>query len=613
VNITAYGLTLGILLALPILEEAAEMPVLGWIPPIAQISQNEEARKVGSAVTINDSRALPFAPADPSKGILLKLNEVQSNLDYSAKSAPIANDGTVPDDELLIGKVLKLSRHSIKFANAGVPVKTARFRASGGTANFSLLSPSNVLATNVISAAGRTFYIDFVSGNDSNSGTSKTTPWKHVKGMQGCMSVCNSISLAAHDQIVFKGGVTWTRSFPWIFSGGSAYADVIYTSDRTWFSGGSFTQPTFDDGHANPGGVGMANATGIGFITINDLKWINCGFSRVANASKCLVFTDTHDITITNSTFATESWISIYFVFASPGSYSNFTWTGNDFSHTSGAVWFASAQANTSMHNVTYNSNSFHDFASQIGGGVHGDGALHYFSVPSSDPTQYVDGLTFCNNHFYGDFRRGYGTDGAMTGFFFSEGSISGTICNNDMSYSPTNVNMFDGILVMRGAGNSHPSVVGIYNNSIAAMGANAMSSAIHMDSIGLGSKITIKNNIISAPQYCMYFEDSETGAAVTSDYNLLNCSSGQLAFPGSPVPSFKSYRQWQALGWDAHSVIGSDPKWVAAPGNENLKPGSPAINAGVNLSGLGIASINSDAIGKMRSSTGRWTMGAYQ
>lgn len=192
---------------------------------------------------------------------------------------------------------------------------------------------------------------------------------------------------------------------------------ITYTTDHTWFAGSSYSQPTFDDGHANPGSTGMVSDSGVGFITLNDLRFVNCGNASAANSNKCLVFENGHDLTFTNNTFSTESWISIYTPMTSPASRSNFVLTGNDFSHTSGAWWLTNNQANTSEHNITYNHNTFHDYSDQIGGGVHGDGAFHYFSVPAGDGTQFVDKVTFCDNRFYGDFSRSFGSSGGMTAF----------------------------------------------------------------------------------------------------------------------------------------------------------------------------------------------------
>jgi len=341
-----------------------------------------------------------------------------------------------------------------------------------------------------------TYYVDFVGGSDSNNGTSKATPWKRTKGMAGCTGTCATTTLQAGDTVVFKGGVTWTASYPWTFSTGSSSAMVTYTPDRTWYTGSSYSQPVFNDQGANPGATGMANLTSGGYVTLNDLKFINCGTAGVSNSNKCLVFTNSHDITITNSTFSTQSWISIYVVFTTGGSYNNFIFTGNDFSGTSGAVWMATAATSASVRNFTYTGNTFHDFSTQIGDDVHGDGALHWLTVPAGDSTQYLDGLKFCNNRFYGDFRRSFGATGAMTGFIFLEGNASGVICNNDMSFSPAQASMFDGLIVLEGENSSRATSIEIYNNSMVQSGTNAMSAAVHVS--GNYKNVILKNNIIS-------------------------------------------------------------------------------------------------------------------
>ena len=155
---------------------------------------------------------------------------------------------------------------------------------------------------------------------------------------------------------------------------------------------------------------------------------------------------------------------------------------------------------------------------------------------------------------------------------------------------------------------NTHASTLNIYNNSLGALGTNAMSAGMLMRNIGSGSSITIKNNIVSAPTFCVSLEDAASVSATTSDYNAFNCSSGSLYANG-----FQTYAQWRALGFDTHGVLGSDPSWVGAPGNENLNAGSSAINAGVNLSSLGIPALNSDKVGTPRPSTGAWDIGAFK
>src|SRR6266849_6576900 len=61
--------------------------------------------------------------------------------------------------------------------------------------------------------SGRTFYIDYAGGSNSNAGT-KASPWKTHTYMQ-TGSACTGSGSApgyshqAGDQFIFKGGVTW--------------------------------------------------------------------------------------------------------------------------------------------------------------------------------------------------------------------------------------------------------------------------------------------------------------------------------------------------------------------------------------------------------------------
>lgn len=452
---------------------------------------------------------------------------------------------------------------------------------------------------------GATYYIDSAGGADTNNGTSTNSPWKHVKGMTGCSNVCSSTTLAGGDKVIFKGGVTWTSSFPWTIVGGSS-SNITYTTDHSWYAGSSWSQPVFDDGNANPGATGMANMSGTGFVTLNDFTWTKCGVQGAPDMSnKCLVFENTHDITITNSVFTTYAWISIYFLLDSAGTYSNFTVTGNDFSGTSGAIWMASAQPSTVAANFIYNNNVFHDFSSQIGNGTHGDGSLHYFSTHTSG--EYLDGFQFISNRFYGDFRRSAGSDGAMTGMIYLEGAVkNGVIANNDMSFSPVQASMFQGLIVLSTGCATTGCGVGIYNNTLVNIGTNAMSDGIDLFYY---PNVTVKNNIVYGMQYPTYVQDSTSTTGYSSDYNLYSGTSGELIYGGS----FQSYATWQAGGRDVHGSLGTTPSFVSAPGNERLNAGSAGIGLGTNLTSLGIAALNVDLAGVARPATGAWDVGAFQ
>jgi len=197
-----------------------------------------------------------------------------------------------------------------------------------------------------------------------------------------------------------------------------------------------------------------------------------------------------------------------------------------------------------------------------------------------------------------------------MTAFFFDENTISGTICNNDFSFSPVQASMFNSLVAVGRNSTSGPAMsLAIYNNSLVDAGVNAMSAAINAAGFLAGDSLILENNIASGMTNCVYAQDSGSATALSSDYNLWNCSSGQNKL----VNTYYSYSQWQGQGNDTHGVLGKDPSWVAAPGNEHLSSFSPAIGRGRNLSSLGIPSLDSDAAGLARPASGAWDIGAFE
>jgi hypothetical protein len=459
-----------------------------------------------------------------------------------------------------------------------------------------------------------TYYVDFVGGSDSNAGTSTSTAWKRIKGMTGVTGTAASANIAGGDAIVFKGGVTWTKSWPWVVVGGSS-SMVTYTTDRTWYAGSAWIQPVFDQEAAGTryNVNAMMSKAGSGWVTINDLKFYRCGVLGVITQAACMYFIRTHNMAITNNTFDSRTWFAIFFNFDAPGAYGNFTIRGNDFSKTTSAVWFASSAAGAHESNLTYTNNTIHDFAPMLGcsnsqgscagGGAHGDGFLHYYSVPYEDATQYLDGFTFCNNRSYGDFTRGMGSDHNedMTAFLYQEGAIkNGLICNNEIGWFPYKNSagasyIFEAVIDIRDHGNPSNGTMYIVNNTIAGdKASNSGGSAIMVEGPGRGS-VVIKNNIFMTGTYCLW-SDTSIPINVTTDYNLRWCPNGNLTFTA-----------------DGGHSIGSmvDPLFVANPGNLQITASSPAIGAGTNLSGLGFSVLNSARNGVARGT--RWDIGAYQ
>ena len=107
-----------------------------------------------------------------------------------------------------------------------------------------------LLACFVISGASASTYYVSANGVDTNSGTSKSSPWLHAPGMTGCSSVCASTSPKAGDQFIFRGGDVWHYSagspvgLPWTWNRSGSSGNPIYVGvDQSWYAGGSWSRP----------------------------------------------------------------------------------------------------------------------------------------------------------------------------------------------------------------------------------------------------------------------------------------------------------------------------------------------------------------------------------
>lgn len=127
------------------------------------------------------------------------------------------------------------------------------------------------------------YYVDFETGDDSNSGTSRETPWKYSPGM-GPFS--GAYTPAPGDQIIFKGGVVWTNGIYLDGYNGTASSNIVFRSTADWYSGSSYSRPVLDMQGLNvPQGL-SPHATSQGnvvwtssssYVTIADLEirnWI---------------------------------------------------------------------------------------------------------------------------------------------------------------------------------------------------------------------------------------------------------------------------------------------------------------------------------------------------
>ena len=137
-----------------------------------------------------------------------------------------------------------------------------------------------------------------------------------------------------------------------------------------------------------------------------------------------------------------------------------------------------------------------------------------------------------------------------------------------------------------------------IYNNTFCLTGGTAIN-------FGKGDcTYRIKNNIFTGGT--AMFRSYATGSSLVSDHNIFfGLSASQPFSSGTDGNAHaKTFAQWQALGWDADSVV-ADPR--LDPDTFAIGEGSPAIGAGADLS----AFFATDAAGALRSTP--WDIGAFR
>jgi PKD repeat protein len=124
----------------------------------------------------------------------------------------------------------------------------------------------------------------------------------------------------------------------------------------------------------------------------------------------------------------------------------------------------------------------------------------------------------------------------------------------------------------------------------------------------------TFSNNIFSGSAVCLDLQPAyaPTNAILplASDNNIFY-TAGTIAKVSSVVNPdvYLNWAGWRALGYDMHSLTKAPLFVSAATGNFSLQTNSPAIGAGANL----YPTITGDASGRRRSTTGPWTIGAFE
>jgi hypothetical protein len=254
------------------------------------------------------------------------------------------------------------------------------------------------------------------------------------------------------------------------------------------------------------------------------------------------------------------------------------------------------------LTNLSVYNNNIHDWYKwwDTANAYHMNG-MHIYAVHTNT---YIDNISVYNNYIHGDWgqtikpKDTYGNH--ITAWIFMEGGgglglTNGKYYNNvlvaDHGDSPSTG--FLGVYESMGAQ--------IYNNTIIGMNGGG---AIQFNK---GGEI-VKNNLIYNVSTYISFDNTIKNPAEV-DYNLYYGGTTTRMFQTSSQVYVKNdFTGWKALGWDANGVVGN-PNLSPA---YHLTPGTIAVGKGINLTSLGITSLNADKEGKARPSTGPWAIGAF-
>ncbi|MES2694376.1 MAG: immunoglobulin domain-containing protein, partial [Verrucomicrobiota bacterium] len=141
-----------------------------------------------------------------------------------------------------------------------------------------LLRGALLLATLVCRLSAATYYVDYSSGSDTNTGTSTATAWKHCPGDSAATGAASMMSLVPGDTVSFKGGVSYVLTgatgiaLRWNGASGSL---IVYdgNSANTWGSG----RATFTDNRGASSITAFSAANAVSHLTFKNLEFAGIG------------------------------------------------------------------------------------------------------------------------------------------------------------------------------------------------------------------------------------------------------------------------------------------------------------------------------------------------
>jgi len=206
-----------------------------------------------------------------------------------------------------------------------------------------------------------------------------------------------------------------------------------------------------------------------------------------------------------------------------------------------------------------------------------GDGQCGIYS------SQGTSGNVYSGNYIHNNGRRGSNFDHGLY------------LCGND-EMIVNNVVFANAAHGLQIAGYTTVNNMAVCNNVFAYNGGNGIVLWQALNGVDIQNNIMFKNGHAGIGSWDAH------GSGVTVDHNLsFGNASGDFNFTDGGSD----------FSYDLGAAIHADPLLInggAARFDSHLRHGSPAIQAGVNLS----SSFNTDRAGKRRPSSGAWDLGAY-
>jgi hypothetical protein len=469
--------------------------------------------------------------------------------------------------------------------------------------------------TSPIPAFYNTYYVDYDAGNDSNNGTSTSTPWKFAPGMYGWTG---SVTLSAGDVVVLKGGVTWsftagttslwTIPTPAItIMGGQRCGQtgsVSCNSGVAWGSG----YPVLDGLNTNGDRMGI-EISSKRFVTIDGirlyrLEWCSC---PSAGGAAFYLLGTIGNLTIKNCQ-TEQTGVNIVSAGPSNGS-SNILFYSNIFIR--GGRFFLAVDDANRVNNVQIYDNEFRGPAGWCGGilpcETHGDGIM--IGSACTGTNNCLTNVRIYRNKFFSDWAQG-----ATALIYLQNGGGSG-----GSQYGGNHAYIYNNQLAIDTDGAISPAYiyiwslwndVKIYNNTFGGYLGGSHPTSTCVSAGSNATNIELKNNIFSGCVNGVAFS-STTWSTLTSNFNFYSSDMTRFMVRDSGDCRNISACQTAPFSQEANGITG-DPKFVTAPtgsnsGNWQLQSSSTAINTGTNLGNIYIA----DLLKFSRSGT--WDIGAYE